>query len=60
MNTQLKPKDEWEKGYYTWVEETRHKVEVAAQQLDRGKGIDGEIVVARLREKLCKAKENQA
>lgn len=41
MNIQLKPEDEWEKGYQNWVKETRHKVEVAAQQLDRGEAIDG-------------------
>ncbi|RUT06606.1 hypothetical protein DSM106972_028630 [Dulcicalothrix desertica PCC 7102] len=56
----LKLLDEWEKGYQNWVEEARHKVEVAAEQLDRGEGIDGEVVVARLRDKLRKAKENQA
>ncbi|GJD22027.1 hypothetical protein RIVM261_069830 [Rivularia sp. IAM M-261] len=56
----LKLLDEWEKGYQNWVEEARQKVEVAAEQLDRGEGIDGEVVVARLREKLRKAKENQA
>jgi antitoxin ParD1/3/4 len=56
----LKLLDEWEKDYQNWVEEARHKVEVAAEQLDRGEGIDGEVVVARLREKLRKAKENQA
>jgi len=50
---------EWEEGYQNWVEATRQKVEVAAEQLDRGEGIDGEIVVERLREKLRKARENQ-
>lgn len=55
----LKLLGEWEKGYQNWVEETRHKVEVAAEQLDRGEGIDGEIVVEQLREKLRKARENQ-
>lgn len=46
---------EWEKGYQQWVEETREKVEVAIDQLDRGEGIDGEVVVEQLREKLRKA-----
>jgi antitoxin ParD1/3/4 len=54
----LKLLDEWEKGYQNWVEETRQKVEVAAEQLDRYEGIDGEAVVTRLREKLRKLKEN--
>lgn len=50
---------EWEKGYQQWVEETREKVEVAIDQLDRGEGIDGEVVVEQLREKLRKAREFQ-
>ncbi len=50
---------EWEKGYQEWVEETREKVEVAIDQLDRGEGIDGEVVVEQLREKLRKARELQ-
>ncbi len=50
---------EWEKGYQQWVGETREKVEVAIEQLDRGKGIDGDVVVEQLREKLRKAREAQ-
>ncbi|MGF1673114.1 MAG: type II toxin-antitoxin system ParD family antitoxin [Rivularia sp. (in: cyanobacteria)] len=56
----LKLLDESEKGYQKWVEETRQKVEVAVEQLERGEGIDGEVVVERLREKLRKARENQS
>ncbi|MCC5649748.1 type II toxin-antitoxin system ParD family antitoxin [Nostoc sp. XA013] len=41
-----------EKGYQQWVEETREKVEFAIEQLDRGVGIDGEVVVEQLRDKL--------
>ncbi|HYX18031.1 MAG TPA: type II toxin-antitoxin system ParD family antitoxin [Nostoc sp.] len=54
----LKLLSEWEKGYQQWVEETREKVEVAIEQLDRGEGIDGEVVVEQLRDKLRKAKES--
>ncbi|MEA5599798.1 ribbon-helix-helix domain-containing protein [Nostoc sp. UHCC 0252] len=50
---------ECEKGYQQWVEETREKVEVAIDQLDRGEGIDGEVVVEQLRGKLRKAREFQ-
>ncbi len=50
---------DWEKGYQQWVEETRQKVEVAIVQLDRKEGIDGEVVVEQLREKLRKAREKQ-
>lgn len=55
----LKLLDKWEKGYQNWVEETRQQVEVAAQALDKGEGIDGEVVLERLREKLRQARENQ-
>ncbi len=50
---------EWEQGYQQWVEETRQKVEVAIEQLDRGEGIDGEVVIEGLREKLRQAREAQ-
>ena len=56
----LKLLEEWENGYQKWVEETRQKVEVAVEQLERGEGIDGEVVVERLREKLRKARDNQS
>ena len=51
--------EERDKQYEKWVEETREKVAVGIAQLDRGEGIDGEVVIARLREKLKKASENQ-
>ena len=51
--------EERDKQYEKWVEETREKVAVGMAQLDRGEGIDGEIVIARLREKLKKVGENQ-
>lgn len=48
---------EWDKGYQNWVEETREKVDVAIEQLDRGEGIDGEVVISQLRDKLREARE---
>lgn len=50
---------DWEQGYQQWVEETKQKVEVAIEQLDRGEGIEGEVVIERLRSKLRQAKEIQ-
>ena len=50
---------EWDKGYQNWVEETREKVDVAIEQLDRGEGIDGDIVISQLRDKLRQAREIQ-
>jgi antitoxin ParD1/3/4 len=51
--------EERDKHYEKWVEETREKVAVGLEQLDRGEGIDGEVVIARLRDKLRKASDNQ-
>ncbi|MEQ9367632.1 MAG: type II toxin-antitoxin system ParD family antitoxin [Coleofasciculus chthonoplastes F3-SA18-01] len=51
--------EERDKQYKKWLEETREKVAVGMAQLDRGEGIDGEVVMARLRDKLKKAGENQ-
>ena len=48
---------EWDKGYQNWVEETREKVDVAIEQLDRGQGINGEVVISQLRDKLRQARE---
>ncbi|WP_016949017.1 type II toxin-antitoxin system ParD family antitoxin [Anabaena sp. PCC 7108] len=50
---------EWDKGYQNWVEETREKVDVAIEQLDRGEGIDGDVVISQLRDKLRQAREIQ-
>ncbi|WP_016949014.1 type II toxin-antitoxin system ParD family antitoxin [Anabaena sp. PCC 7108] len=44
---------EWDKGYQNWVEETREKVDVAIEQLDRGESIDGDVVISQLRAKLA-------
>ncbi|MGB3265764.1 MAG: type II toxin-antitoxin system ParD family antitoxin [Microcoleus sp.] len=46
-------------GYQEWVDETRPKVAAGLAQLERGEGIDGEVVIARLREKFRKMRENQ-
>ena len=50
---------QWEKGYQNWVAETREKVDVAIEQLDRGEGLEGEVVIEQLRDKLRKAREIQ-
>ncbi|AUT03051.1 type II toxin-antitoxin system ParD family antitoxin [Nostoc sp. CENA543] len=50
---------EWEKGYQDWVDETRDKVNIAIEQLDRGEGIEGDIVIEQLRDKLRQARDVQ-
>jgi antitoxin ParD1/3/4 len=44
--------------YEEWVIETRTKIEEGIESLDKGEGIDGETVVARLRDKLRQARES--
>ncbi|MFN5765040.1 MAG: type II toxin-antitoxin system ParD family antitoxin [Pseudanabaena sp.] len=38
--------------YDRWVEELRNKIDIAAAELDRGEGIDGEIAINQLRARL--------
>ncbi len=46
-------------SYQIWVAETREKVQEGIESLDRGEGVDGEIVVNELLAKLRQAKEAQ-
>lgn len=50
---------EWEEDYKQWEDEVRKKVEISAEQLDRGEGMKLEIVVEQLREKVRQAKEER-
>ena len=43
--------------YQEWSEEIGQKIDIAAQQSDRGEGIDGESAIALLRKKLQKNSE---
>ena len=40
-----------EQEYEEWLIETRKKVEVGIQQLEKGEKVDGEVVIAQLEEK---------
>ncbi len=46
--------------YDEWVRETRIKIEEGIESLDKGEGVDGEIVFARLRDKLRQARDNKS
>ncbi|TAG95298.1 MAG: type II toxin-antitoxin system ParD family antitoxin [Oscillatoriales cyanobacterium] len=48
-----------DREYETWVEETRGKVDMAIEELRRGEGIDGDVVIAQLKEKLRQARQSQ-
>lgn len=52
--------DRRDKEYENWVEETRGKVDVAIEELRRGEGIDGNVVIAQLKEKLRQVRQEQA
>lgn len=57
IDTALQLLEEREHHYAQWLEATRQKIQVGLDELDRGEGIDGEVVVERLREKLRHARE---
>lgn len=44
--------------YQSWIEDTRQKVEVAVAELDRGEGVELDLVLDRLQQKFQSAKEN--
>jgi antitoxin ParD1/3/4 len=46
--------------YDEWLRETRQKIEEGIESLERGEGVNGEIVFAKLKDKLHQAKENQS
>ncbi|MFN5854714.1 MAG: type II toxin-antitoxin system ParD family antitoxin [Pseudanabaenaceae cyanobacterium] len=43
--------------YDRWVEELRNKIDIAAAELDRGEGLDGETAINQLRARLHKKRE---
>ena len=51
--------EERDSHYEQWLQDARQKVQAGLEQLDRGEGIDGEVVMARFREKIRIARENQ-
>ncbi len=52
--------EERDKRDEAWLEETRQKVAVGLAELKRGEGVDGEVVMAELRDMIHKARENHA
>jgi antitoxin ParD1/3/4 len=49
---------EKQERYQSWIEDTRQKVEVAVAELDRGEGVELDLVIDRLHQKFQSAKEN--
>jgi antitoxin ParD1/3/4 len=52
--------EERDKRYQEWLEETRQKVAIGLAELERGEGVDGEVVMAELRDMIHKVRENHA
>lgn len=52
--------EERDKHYEQWVEETRKKVTVGLEQLDRGEGNEVEVVINRLKDKIRGMREQRA
>jgi len=50
--------DRRDREYENWVEETRQKVDIAIEELRQGEGIDGEVVIAQLKDKLKQARQS--
>ncbi|WP_427160542.1 ribbon-helix-helix domain-containing protein [Aliinostoc sp. HNIBRCY26] len=55
----LKLLEEWEKGYQQWEKETEKKLAAGLAAIERGEVEDAEVVMARLEDKLRKARETQ-
>lgn len=51
--------EERDREYQIWVEETREKVDTAIEELRCGEGIDSDVVVTQLKEKLRQARQVQ-
>ena len=43
--------------YDSWVTETRQKVDLATEEIERGEGVDGEAAIAELLKKFQQARE---
>ena len=50
--------EERDQHYEQWLQDTRQKVAEGLAQLDRGEGLDSELVIARLKERVRNAREN--
>ena len=45
--------------YEKWIEETREKIDIGIAELDRGEGLDGEAVVARIMDRSKQASRDR-
>jgi antitoxin ParD1/3/4 len=51
--------EEQEQEYALWLEDTREKVKVGLEEIERGEVLDTEVVINQLKEKLRQKREAQ-
>lgn len=54
----LKLLQKQEADYENWVNQTTEKVKIGLEQLEQGKKVDGETVIAQLQEKLSRLRQS--
>lgn len=59
INKALELLEKQEQEYEQWLTETRQKVQVGIEQLERGEKIDGEVAIAQLQNKLEKMRSDR-
>lgn len=52
--------EERDRHYQKWLDETREKVAIGLAELERGEGVDGEVVMVELRDMISQARQHQA
>ncbi len=57
IDSALKLLEKQDQSYEQWLNETRQKVKVGFEQLERGEKVDGEIVIAQLEAKFKRMRE---
>lgn len=50
--------ERFQDDYEEWLEDTRQKIEEGIESLDKGEGIDGQLVINRLRKRLHQNTKN--
>ena len=57
IDSALKFLEKQDQNYEQWLDETRQKVKVGLEQLERGDKVDGEVVIAQLEAKFKRMRE---
>ena len=57
IDSALKLLEKQDQNYEQWLDETRQKVKVGLEQLERGDKVDGEVVIAQLEAKFKRMRD---